>query len=114
MLLRSSTFFLILCVLALWPQSLVLCTGGDGHLGFEPEGAPCCPVQHDHEDKPEDCADCSDTGKPDLTAVPGLQPIAKTPVRGRFLPRPVPVCHAPADLPAAFAADERATVVLTV
>ena len=49
-------------VVALWPQSLVICVTEGEHVEFELSGAPCCP------DEEGECSDCFDVRSPDLRA----------------------------------------------
>jgi len=66
---RLTVLFLAVLVCALWPQGLVLCVGEDGHVEFEPGGAPCCPDES--QDGP-DCEDCADYSSPEMArATPG-------------------------------------------
>ena len=51
-------------VLALWPQSLVLCFAECGHVEIELAGSPCCPAEEG------DCGDCIDVAAPDLRSAP--------------------------------------------
>jgi hypothetical protein len=70
---RLVTLVFAAAICALWPQGLVLCVGGQGHIDFEFEGAPCCPEDEaghgDEEDR--DCANCRDYGSPDLATAGG-------------------------------------------
>jgi len=60
---RILILLLAVAVCALWPQGLVLCVGDHGHVGLEPDCAPCCPVGR------EDCVDCRAYESPDLATV---------------------------------------------